>query len=987
LYLTRVATAVFDPSRGGFSGAQIAADLVPGWWYTDRTAYLTLDAPALQYTDPVAGRSGQRFASLLGSFGTRGELVFNRYYYNASAQVSHSRTDAVSITGAGPDLLQPAGVAPDSAARFLSVLRAAGIPMGSQPSARGTTTASFATQLDHRPGAEHSWALTALGTYTTADASLTPLVTPSTGIQPSSYSTVLQARRRDFIGQDWLNTLRSGLSLSGNRSNPAVRVPSGSVLVSSTFADGSGGVANLGFAGSGSSGMSATRWTWDAIDELALYGQKRPHKLKLFAESRLDGFANSAGASYGSYAYASIDDVAANRPSSYSRILATPQVHGGEWSGALAMGDNWRTRRLALLFGARVEANRYAAAPPFNPAVQSAFAARTNATPDRVHVSPRLGFSYSLAGSPLDRWGTFGTPIAFRTLPLKGVLRGGIGEFRSLMPPDLLSGPAANTGLANASRRLYCVGTAVPAPDWSALAAGEAAPERCADGAGAFVDASPAVRLIDPSFDAARSWRANLGWSGVFSGFGLTIDGFYSLNLNQPGLVDLNFAGTPDFTLGDEGRPVFVDPSAIVPSTGALSPLGARGNAAFGRVLSQRSDLRGTSRQFTVTLSPYETGLKMGPSGGYFATFAYTLADARAQTRGFDGAAFGDPGVRETVPSPLDIRHTLILQAGWYRSRVSASAFGTLRSGAPFTPIVNGDVNGDGVGGDRAFVFDAAHAADPALAAGMRSLLATSSGRVRDCLERQQGRAAEVYSCRGPWTASLNAQLSYSLGRSGLTVNLTNPLGGLDQLLHGPDHLRGWGADALPDPMLLSVRGFDPTTRRFVYQVNPRFGSTSPSATTLRAPFRLTLDVRLNLGRSYNAQEVERAVVIAHRLPPAALRRELSVIPDLFGTVLEMSDSLLLTTEQTTALEAARDHYRVRMDSLWAALAEYIGGLPDNFDRSAAIAHQDSVREQGWVISHGDFPAILTILTPLQQALLPPRVIRIIKGEKYMIIQ
>ncbi len=53
---------------------------------------------------------------------------------------------------------------------------------------------------------------------------------------------------------------------------------------------------------------------------------------------------------------------------------------------------------------------------------------------------------------------------------------------------------------------------------------------------------------------------------------------------------------------------------------------------------------------------------------------------------------------------------------------------GSFRSGTPYTPIVAGDINGDGYANDRAFVFDPAKTADSALAAGMQSLLANGLG-------------------------------------------------------------------------------------------------------------------------------------------------------------------------------------------------------------------------------------------------------------------
>ena len=63
-----------------------------------------------------------------------------------------------------------------------------------------------------------------------------------------------------------------------------------------------------------------------------------------------------------------------------------------------------------------------------------------------------------------------------------------------------------------------------------------------------------------------------------------------------------------------------------------------------------------------------------------------------------------------------------------------------------------GDINGDGYANDRAFVFDpASPTTDPAVADGIRSLLANGSPSARDCLSKQLGTVANRSSCEGPW--------------------------------------------------------------------------------------------------------------------------------------------------------------------------------------------------------------------------------------------
>src|SRR6476619_7635951 len=112
----------------------------------------------------------------------------------------------------------------------------------------------------------------------------------------------------------------------------------------------------------------------------------------------------------------------------------------------------------------------------------------------------------------------------------------------------------------------------------------------------------------------------------------------------------------------------------------------------------------------------------------------------RARQRGFDGATFGNAAGAEWARGDLDARHLIVAQ--WvFRplgdGRVIAFIYGRAQSGLPYTPMVGTDINGDGLANDRAFVFAPTATTDTAAARGIRSLLASSSGRVRDCLLSQ----------------------------------------------------------------------------------------------------------------------------------------------------------------------------------------------------------------------------------------------------------
>ena len=74
--------------------------------------------------------------------------------------------------------------------------------------------------------------------------------------------------------------------------------------------------------------------------------------------------------------------------------------------------------------------------------------------------------------------------------------------------------------------------------------------------------------------------------------------------------------------------------------------------------------------------------------------------------------------------------------------------------------MVSGDINGDGLANDRAFVFDPANAPDAVLTSGMNALFAGAPQAARDCVRSQLRRVAARNSCDGPWTQSLNLALS-----------------------------------------------------------------------------------------------------------------------------------------------------------------------------------------------------------------------------------
>ena len=935
---TRYRTSPWDPTVGGFNGAQTAAQLGPGGNITRRRGHVTLDAPGLQFSDPVSSRLGQKYTNIALDEGGVGAFRLDKLFYNFGIHAARQTAPVSTLADLDPGALATAGISVDSAQHLVQLLSSIGVPLTTSgiPRSRTTSTVSYIERFDLAPpptppsGVPSSIrALTAFGRYARSEAqTLAPTAVPGFAGASTAAMGGVQGLFAKYFGTngDYLNELTSGLSFNSNRGTPYVELPSGSVLVASDL-----GLGSLAFGGNSALESNSHNWSWETIDQTDfLMNGKQSLPMKFYLQSRFDGFSQSLSANrLGRFGFNSLADLAASRPSSFSRTLNAPDRSGGQWIGAAAFGGNWTpSNAFSMTGGLRVDASAFTAAPQLNPNVEQILSARTDHAPHSISLSPRLGFNWRY----VPGGGGFSIMSNGAATSSRGPqsLRGGIGKFRSILPSTLLADATSNTGLPGGTQQLLCLGSAVPIPDWRSFASdAENVPSACAAGASNFADTARAVTLFSRNYTAPESWRANVGWTAtsVLKTY-ISIDATYSLNLHQPGTVDLNFAGTPRFTLANEAnRPVFVSPTSIVPATGSVSTIEARTTTAYGRVSERVSDLRGDARQLSVYAIP-----NMRFNWG-IAILGYTLADARTQLRGFDANTAGDPRLTEWSPVAFTPTHQFTFQYSrfWFGGNFGMGLGLRTSSGVRFTPTVAGDISGDALSNDRAYLFDPTTARDPSVASGLRTLLATGPKAARDCLSGQLGHIAARNSCIGPWFTTMNGNIALNNvprtnNRVRASLNFANVPGALDQLLHGSSALRGWGAIPLPDATLYQVRGFDQANREFTYQVNPRFGASGPGTTTRRNPFRMTLDVQLDLGRSIPEQQVEQNLRVrpslydtratADTIKARYMRTQFS---DFYALLLRNADSLALSRNQTEQLQSEQKVLRARADSIFGA--------------------------------------------------------------------
>lgn len=974
----RISTASYDPAR---AASAINTDwiLTGANFIEERLAHLTLDTPSLQWTTPVADQFGRRSSNAIFS----GEMThaFRERatrknhpalswptFIETSYQIARNASGVTTLNTANRATLDAYGIDRDSVARLLTTLDRLGIQYrGHTVNQREGISISGYSRVDlagfgggarrESPngerlgnsngfGAERNTYLLLGGDWSDSRGQSVGPATLSlfAGNSRASGARIQGFNSFYFLGDKVLNETRSALAVRSSQSAPIAAIPGATISIASSQSNGGQPfTSGVQAAGSGGAEYHARTWSWQTANETRWVTTNGRHELKVAGEVMLDRTDRTRSASYGSFAYNSLADFAANTPATFSRSVtpASTAITGGH--AVLALGDVYAHRKnLNVQYGVRAESHNYRSGATANGMLDSIFGLGAGRLPSIRFVEPMVGVTWGYGRRNPRGYASDGRSVS-----------GGIRDYRGVLSPQSLELLAEQTGQSNAAQNVYCVGSAVPVPAWSAYQASSSSiPSQCADGSTgtAFAQAAPPVSLLMPGYTVGHSWRSNLAWTRPLSStLKMSLQGMSAVNTNQPSTIDLNFSGIQRFALSEEGgRPVYVSPGSIVGSTGALSTIDSRRSSAFERVNAHTATLRSRAHSVTAIVS-YQPRFSFTSSGINLPfTVSYTLSDIRRETNGFSGTTGGDPRLTSTGPGEFN-RHALLFSTIVQIPDIARVTIGyQLRSGVAFTPSVSRDINGDGLANDRAFVFNPASAPDTAIASGVSRLLNSSDG-VASCLRAQLGFVAAVNSCSGPWTSSLNAHVTLNPDRFGLqnrgavTLRMTNVLAGIDQWLHGPGDMRGWGQVAYADPTLLEVRGFDPVRRRYVYAVNPQFGNTSLMRSVFLAPFRITLDFRFEFGPN-----TERAAVIQMRLPRAdaqqasadsatIYRRLNGGSRSLFDRVLEVRDSLQLTrVEQDSLLAMDLRHAAVR-DSVYSALAHYLSNAGDNADPSVLM--------------------------------------------------
>jgi hypothetical protein len=354
--------------------------------------------------------------------------------------------------------------------------------------------------------------------------------------------------------------------------------------------------------------------------------------------------------------------------------------------------DTWQaTDSLSLTYGVRVNIPGADEAPPRKPGFESTFGFPNDYKlgADNKVILPRFAFNYSFDNANLAQ------------------LRGGIGLFQSVPPFVWLANPYQNNGVAAVA---FCASqiekiSSSCTYDTAGNYNFSADPYNQPFPANASVDGVRAqIDSIDPDFKLPTVWKISLGYDQELPWYGLVGSAELQYIKNKDGAFynALNI-GTPNGKLAD-GRD-----SYWVTMGGTAKNNGANPSFTTNSTILTNTD-KGASTAITLTLNK-------PLSDGWYGNASYTFTHATEVGSDTSSQAFSsyqyvsrlNPNEEIAKTATREIENSLKISIGrdfdfFGDYKTSVTAFYNGRDGLPYTWIINGDANGDGIFQDPAYI-------------------------------------------------------------------------------------------------------------------------------------------------------------------------------------------------------------------------------------------------------------------------------------------
>ncbi|PRY90777.1 TonB-dependent receptor [Mongoliibacter ruber] len=550
----------------------------------------------------------------------------------------------------------------------------------------------------------------------------------------------------------------------------------------------------------------------------------------------------------GLFQFASLDALEEGTAFQYSRLV--PNNPDGRYApklrqtaldlSAFVQAETNLTNKLSALFGLRWDATVFLTAPEFNPLVQNELGRRTDVVArDYNNIQPRFQLTYDFNEDQ------------------RNVLKFGIGGYSANIVHWAQLSNILQSGTILTD--LLLTGENVPSPDFPRFIADPAAvPGVPAGGTGR----SPYINLIGENFEAPYTWKGNLAYRRFITNeFYLGANAYFARTINNYRYQDLNLREDFAFRLANENnRGVYASPDQItnvnLNNPGVvvypINPSVVNANPNLGRVLELNGDSDIWQRGVI-----FETGYVFRKGGSITGTFtvnrtednnSYNCCIARTSVL---TAIVDDPRdlAANRGGANTDFRHKIVLfgtSPAFKNMRISARYVG--QSGLPWTPLVFGDIVGDGAGllinaNKRAFIFNPetirsnpnATPFENIIAEGMETVLANPDNIARELLIGNLGEIAPRNEIYNPFWHNVDVRFTFNIDNSIINGMGKGNLELIAEVFNFTNLLNSeWGgAPTVPggNQVLLQTLGLDPIatqqgTPQYAYRVNPTFGET-----------------------------------------------------------------------------------------------------------------------------------------------------------------
>jgi carboxypeptidase family protein len=459
--------------------------------------------------------------------------------------------------------------------------------------------------------------------------------------------------------------------------------------------------------------------------------------------------------------------------------------------------DRWTpVARLTLTLGLRLDIPVLPDAAKGNSTLRDSLGINTSQLPSGTALwSPRLAAAYDLRGDAST------------------LVRGGFGLFSGSPPYRYLGNAYRYDGLEETELR--CDSPDVPPFNPASH------PAACPSGR----QPVPRLSFFDPGLKLPQSLRLSVGLDRRLpSGVVGTVEVLYTRTVNDWYFTDANLRAPFGAEFGEGGRPLY----GTIDSIGSGHP--GYGDTLYGPIIRVSNRHGGHTMSFSVQLQR-----QFGNGIAFSAAYAYSRAEdlmslvnyaAVPQVTGtpLDGSLED----RQLRRSSFDIPHRVSVSVSAtlpYHTQLALIYAGS--SGTPFTYVVNGDANADGMGGPTSvlkndIVYVPRDSADFTLARGQSWAAVDAFVNAEPCLRSQRGRIMKRNSCRNGWLGYFNLRVaktvSPSAGHGGaeFAADIFNILNLLSSRW---GRYRATAPTDVPTVTLLGLVGYDAANGRGVYQL------------------------------------------------------------------------------------------------------------------------------------------------------------------------